>query len=197
MTTLTRRDRDLRTIVTEYGPPPLWARRPGYATLVHIILGQQVSLASAEAANTRLRSLVGRITPHNVLRQSHASLTRVGLTRQKARYCRTLAEAIVNRELDLRDLANAPSDDVETALTNIVGIGRWTADIYQLMALGRPDIWPRGDLAIYVAMRERMRLDLDARALDNLADRWRPYRAVAARLLWHDYLSRRRHRQAD
>lgn len=190
--TLSRRDADLAAIARDHGRPPLWLRRPGFATLTRIILEQQVSLASGAAAYVRLSNGVGRVTPGNVLARSEAQLRRFGLTRQKARYCRELATAVTSGGLELSRLASVSSDEVRESLIRVPGIGRWTADVYLLIALGRPDIWPRGDLALYQSMRSVLGCDSDSETLDAYADRWQPWRAVAARLLWHRYLRVRR-----
>lgn len=189
---LIRVDSDLRRIHRDLGPPPLWPREPGFATLIHIILEQQVSLASARAAFDRLALAIGPITPNGFLQLTDSELLKVGFSRQKSAYCRYLSEAILNGDLDL-DALSVESDDVaiRSALTKLKGIGNWTADIYLLMALRRPDVWPVGDLALAVALREVKQLEErpGPEEMERLAIRWRPYRAIAARLLWHHYLS--------
>jgi DNA-3-methyladenine glycosylase II len=190
---LSARDRDLGTIVTRFGPPPLWAREPGFHTLVHIILEQQVSLASARAAYNRLIAAVSPLTPAGLMRLGDDELKRIGFSRQKTGYARELAHAILGGQLDLEALRRADDSEVRTELMKIKGIGRWTSDIYLLMVLRRPDIWPRGDLALLAAIKRVKRLrkqPTDAQA-DAMSEDWRPWRAVAARLLWHYYLSTR------
>jgi DNA-3-methyladenine glycosylase II len=188
---LARRDADLAGVVRRHGVPPLWARRPGFGTLLHIILEQQVSLASARAAYRKLETLIGPPAPAPFLALDDETLKRVGFSRQKAAYGRELARAVIAGELDLRGLRRLPDDAVRAALTRLKGIGPWTAEIYLLMVLRRPDAWPAGDLALAVAaQRLKHRPALPGRAeLESLAAAWRPWRAVAARLLWHDYLS--------
>ena len=154
ITDLTGRDPRLARIVADYGPPPLWAREPGFPTLVHIILEQQVSLASARAAFDRLLAIASPLTPERFLELDDATLKTAGFSRQKTRYGRELAAAVLSGSLDL---AATPGRWTTTrcaaALTKVVGIGRWTADIYLLMALCRPDAWPAGDLALAIAAR--------------------------------------------
>ena len=178
-------------IHTRLGAPPMWARTPGFPTLVYIILEQQVSLASAKAAFTKLEQAAGTITPQAFLRFSDEELRTIGFSRQKAGYCRGLAQSILNGELELDELAALPDDQVRATLTGIKGIGPWTANIYLLMVLLRPDIWPAGDLALAVAYQKLKQLPArpGTQELDAIAERWRPWRAVAARLLWHDYLN--------
>ena len=191
---LAARDSDLAAVIDRHGSPPLWGRPPGFATLVRIILEQQVSLASARAVYGRLHSAVGRVTPHVVAATTDERLRRAGLTRQKAAYCRSLALAIVERRLDLSALAHQDDAAVETALQEHPGIGPWTTDIYLLMALRRPDVWPRGDLALAKAAQrvKGLRSLPDSRQLAAMAQTWAPWRAVAARILWHEYLSSHR-----
>lgn len=189
---LARRDPDLAGLLQRLGPPPLWARPPGFGTLIHIILEQQVSLASARAAYDRLQAAVNPLTPARLLELDDATLRAVGFSRQKSVYARHLAEALLAGTLDLAALATLDDDAVRAHLQAVKGIGPWTAEIYLLMALGRADAWPVGDLGLVVALQEIKRLDQrpDAATLSALAEGWRPWRAVAARLLWHHYLSK-------
>ncbi len=189
---LARRDGDLARIVERHGPPPLWAREPGFATLILLILEQQVSLASARAAFNRLEASIGAVTPAGVLALSDEEMRTVGFSRQKSGYARALAEAVVAGRFDPAQLAALDDDGVRSALTAIKGIGPWTAEIYLLMVLRRPDAWPVGDLALATAAQQVKRLAQRPTPADllALAEAWRPWRAVAARLLWHHYLSR-------
>lgn len=189
--TLGDRDGHLAEVVERFGPPPLWARRPGFATLVRIILEQQVSLASGRAAYSRLQAAAGRVTPGRVARVSETRLRRAGLTRQKAAYCRTLAASIVDGTLTLDRLTRLGDDEARSRLLEVSGIGPWTADIYLLMALRRPDVWPVGDLALAKAAQrvKHLRSCPTQERLSRLARAWTPWRAVAARILWHAYLS--------
>jgi DNA-3-methyladenine glycosylase II len=188
---LTARDDDLAQIAARHGPPPLWARTPGFPTLLHIILEQQVSLASARAAFARLSSLAAPLTPARFLELSDDALKGAGFSRQKTTYGRELALAVVEGRLDLDELEELEDREVERRLMALKGIGPWTANIYLLMALGRPDIWPPHDLALAVATQRVKRLPARPTSddLHRMAEGWRPWRAVAARLLWHDYLS--------
>lgn len=188
---LARRDPDLKAILRRHGPPPLWSRRPGFGTLLHIILEQQVSLASARAAYRRLQAIASPLSPERFLLLEDATLKAVGFSRQKARYGRELAQALAAGQLDLAGLARHDDDIVRGSLMRITGIGPWTAEIYLLMALLRPDAWPAGDLALAVAVQRAKRQPAlpNADELAEIGARWRPWRAVAARMLWHDYLS--------
>jgi DNA-3-methyladenine glycosylase II len=190
---LTDRDPDLRAIVDRFGLPPLWDRPSGFATLAHIVLEQQVSLASADAAYDRLSAAAGVLTPERFLGFDDADLLAFGFSRQKARYVRDLARAVATGGLDLAGLAGLPDEDVHRALVAQTGIGPWTASIYLLMVLGRPDIWPSTDMALAAAVAEVKGLPRrpDATQMQALAVVWAPWRSVAARLFWHDYLGRR------
>jgi DNA-3-methyladenine glycosylase II len=188
---LAEEDESLAMIVSTYGPPPLWEREQGFHTLIHIILEQQVSLASAKAAYNRLVNAAKPLTPQNFLKLSDEELKKIGFSRQKTQYGRELAKAMLNGSLDLMGLDDLDDQEAKEQLMKVKGIGPWTADIYLLMALGRPDIWPNGDLALEVAIQRLKGLSTrptkeEAR---NIAGVWQPWRAVAARLLWHFYLS--------
>ena len=188
---LSRRDGDLRSVVKKFGPPPMWARESGFSTLLHIILEQQVSLASAKAAHTKLLALMSPLTPVRFLELDDSTLKTIGFSRQKTLYGRELARSIVEGLLDLDALSSLDDAMVRSELIKIKGIGRWTADIYLLMVLRRPDIWPTGDLALAVAAQKLkgLRTRPTQQDLDKMSEAWKPWRAVAARILWHYYLS--------
>jgi DNA-3-methyladenine glycosylase II len=188
---LAARDPDLGAIVARHGPPPLWDREPGFATLVAIVLEQQVSLRSGAAALERLALAAGAVQPGPILALGEEGGRAAGLTRQKARYVVGLATAAVDGRFDPDRVARAADEDARSELVALLGVGRWTADIYLLMALGRPDVWPDGDLALAAAMRRAKGLGAvpDAPTQRALAEAWRPWRAVAARILWQAYLA--------
>jgi DNA-3-methyladenine glycosylase II len=195
---LAGRDEHLAGVVRIYGWPPLWVREPGFPTLVYIILEQQVSLASARAAFERLKAARNPLTPKRFLTLTDAELLRIGFSRQKTLYTRLLAESLARRHFDLRYLHDLHDDAARNMLIAFKGIGRWTADIYLLSALRRPDIWPTGDLALATAVQEvkRLRKRPSPEKLEALSAPWRPWRAVAARLFWHAYLCKRGQRSA-
>jgi DNA-3-methyladenine glycosylase II len=190
---LAARDSDLAGVLAAYGAPPLWVREPGFPSLVYIILEQQVSLASARAAFQRLRAVVSPLTPVRFLKLSDEQLKQIGFSRQKTLYTRLIAESLVKRHLDLDGLQELSDDSARKLLIAFKGIGSWTADIYLLSALRRPDIWPIGDLALAVAVQEvkRLRSRPSPARLEKLSQLWRPHRATAARLFWHAYLAKR------
>jgi DNA-3-methyladenine glycosylase II len=191
--TLAESDPHLRIVLETYGPPPLWDREPGFATLVNIILEQQVSLASAKACFDKLKARLGEVTPSNLLMLDDAELKAVGFSRQKTAYARHLSEAVLEQRIDLDKLHNLPDAEVKFELTKLKGVGEWTSDIYLLMAMLRPDVMPKGDIALHAAwhkLSEEPKPSSDE--FLRIAQRWIPHRSVAARLLWHFYLSERR-----
>jgi DNA-3-methyladenine glycosylase II len=191
---LVRQDPDFAALYRRNGLPPMWARRPGFSTLVHIVLEQQVSIAAARTLFRRVAAEIGGMTPERILDRGALGLHRLGITRQKAAYCHALAAAVQDGSLSLSRIAR--SDDIagRASLLALHGIGPWSADIYYLMALRRPDVWPVGDLALAVALRDvkRLRKLPDVQRQLAMSDAWAPWRSVAARLLWHYYLTTRR-----
>lgn len=188
-------DELMQTVVEKYGMPPLWDRDPGFATLLHIILEQQVSLASAKACFDKLGAYIGDVSPASLLRLNDAELRTIGFSRQKTAYARHLSEAILSGTIDLDSMHLQDDAVVKTELIKLKGIGEWTSDIYLLMALLRRDVMPKGDIALHAAWQKlsgEERPSSDAFLV--IAERWKPYRSAAARLLWHFYLSERRER---
>ena len=185
-------DDDLKLIIQSDGPPPLWEREPGFPSLVHIILEQQVSLASAQAAFDKLKEVLPELEPAPFLSLGDAALREIGFSRQKTRYVRSLAESICNGTLSLPSLSSQHEDAVRAQLTQVTGIGSWTADIYLLMALRRPDVWPIGDLALIKSVMHVKNLGEKPAAdeMEKTAAAWRPWRSVAARILWNHYIIR-------
>ena len=185
------KDPDLAHILKVLNPPAFWIRKPGFASLIRIILEQQVSLASARASFDRLQAAVSPLTPQRFLELDDAGLKSFGFSRQKSAYGRNLAIAIAEGSLDLKRLEAMDDQKVHAELVKIKGIGPWTASIYLITVLRRPDIWPREDLALAVATwhLKRLKNRPTPQELDNLSTVWKPWRAVAARLLWHYYLN--------
>lgn len=190
---LAARDRLLANIHAKYGDPPLWQRAAGFRTLVHIILEQQVSLGSAKSMLLRLETNIQPFTPERFAEVGESYLRGLGVTRQKSAYLLHLSESLVSGRLKLQSLSRLSDDQVLVRLTGIKGIGLWSANIYLLMAMRRADIWPAGDLALAVAIKELKGLATrpSPDELELIAEAWRPHRAVAARMLWQYYLGRR------
>jgi DNA-3-methyladenine glycosylase II len=190
---LAKRDKDLASIFERFGTPPLWARRPGFSTLIQIILEQQVSLASAASIFRRLKKNTVPFRPARLTELGEAHLKSLGLTRQKTAYCLYLAQSLTDKRLNLSRLARLNDANAKALLMEMKGLGSWSADVYLLMALRRADIWPSKDLALAVAITKLKQLPNrpDSNKLSEMAEAWRPFRSVAARMLWQYYLAER------
>lgn len=190
---LAEKDDDLKLIVDTYGYPPLFSRRPTFETLLHIILEQQVSLASAKAALNKLKEKIGTVLPENLLLLTDIELRACYFSRQKIIYSRDLATAIIKKQLNLGELISSPDEKVRTELKKIKGIGDWTTDVYMMMAMQRTDLFPVADIALVNSMKTIKNLPKQTakEALLILAEEWRPYRTIAAFLLWHAYIKKR------
>ena len=186
-------DADLSDVLTRLGPPPLWKRPATFATLVHILLEQQVSLVSAMATFKRLNAACqGRVTALRVRDLGQNSLRDLGFTRQKARYATALAADVATGRFRVGSLRHLPDDEAMSQITGCLGFGAWSANVFLLLALSRPDVLPLGDLALIKGMHE---LDgghyEEVDALLARAEMWRPYRGVATRMIWQLYLTNR------
>ena len=180
-------------IVERAGAPRFRRRRNGFETLLHIILEQQVSIDAAAAMFRRLNEECRPLSPAGFLQLDEAILRRCGFSRQKAGYGRGLAERVMNGTLDFARLADAGDEDALAELVALKGIGRWSAEIYQIFALGRDDIWPAGDLGLQLGIAAELGLAErpGEAALREIGERWRPWRTVAACLFWQSYLHAR------
>lgn len=184
-------DPALSSVIQRYGYPPMWTRPNTFASLVHIILEQQVSLASARAALQKLEEKTGAISPEAILRLSDEEMRACYVSRQKTVYIRNLAQEISSKRLRLSKLTLLPEPEIRSILIALKGIGHWTADVYLIFVLQRSDIFPWGDLAALNALR-RLKgypAGYPTEQLRALTEPWRPYRSVAAMILWHHYLS--------
>ena len=190
---LAKKDRHLYSIIKQFGYPPVWTRRANFQTLIHIILEQQVSLASAKAALNKLKEKIGTVTPGKLLALSDEELRSCYFSRQKTVYARCLGNALVSKQIILRTFSNLDDAEIRRQLKTIKGIGDWTVDVYLLFALQRADIFPLGDLAMVNALKEVKQLPKETKQEEilNLAERWRPYRSIATMLFWHHYIQKR------
>ena len=188
-----KKDKHLSAIIRHYGYPPIWTRRGNFQTLIHIILEQQVSLASARAALNKLKEKIGTITPKKLLILSDRQLKACYFSRQKTVYARCLANAIVSKQIILKNFSDLDDAEIRRQLKTIKGIGDWTVDVYLLFALQRTDIFPLGDLAMVNALKEVKQLSKETKQeeLLKLAERWRPHRSIATMLFWHYYIQKR------
>lgn len=187
------KDDRLAMVISKFGYPPMWKRRPGFATLIRIILEQQVSLASARAAYNKLRNRVGTVTAEKLLALSDSELKACYFSRQKIRYAREVAMSVRSRRLRLAQMALMPDEEIRSKLIEVKGIGNWTIDVYLLFTLQRSDIFPVGDIAVVKALKELRNLPAATppQALLQLAEHWRPNRSIATMLLWHYYIQTR------
>jgi DNA-3-methyladenine glycosylase II len=187
------KDAALKNIITQYGYPPFWSRPATFASLILFILEQQVSLASAKAAFDKLKEKIGTVTPQKVLLLSDEELKACYFSRQKTTYARCLAEAVLTKKVNLKKLATATNEEVRSTLIQVKGIGNWTADVYLMMVLQRCDLFPIGDIALINSAKTELQLPQQTTKEEVLAiaERWTPYRTIAAFLLWHAYLQRR------
>ena len=175
--------------ISATGYPEARIRDPGYTTLLRTIVGQQVSVAAAASVWNKLEALLGEgCAPDKLIAQDFDTLRACGLSRQKQGYARSLAELVITGALPLDAL---PADDEEAIayLTQVKGIGRWSAEIYLLFAEGRPDIWPAGDLAVQEGVGRLLKMEARPSEKDirEIAESWRPHRGAAAIFTWHIY----------
>ena len=190
---LSKKDKHLKAIIKEHGYPPMWTREQGFETLILTILEQQVSLAAAFAAYKKLKAKIGAVTPAKILAMSNEELRECYFTRQKQVYAKELATAVVTKQLPLKKFSSMPDEEVRTHLTSIKGIGNWTTDVYLMHALQRTDLFPLGDIALVNSLKETKQLDphISKEEMLAIAEPWRPYRTVAAMILWHAYIKKR------
>jgi len=190
---LAKKDRDLRTIIKQYGYPPMWTRPATFQTLILFILEQQVSLASAYAAFKKLKEKVGYVTPAKILALTDAELRSCYFSRQKIIYARELAKAVQIKQIRLNKIAISHEDEIRHELKKIKGIGDWTVDVYLMHSLQRTDLFPLGDIALVNSLKEIKQLHphTTKEKMLKIAEPWRPYRTVASMILWHAYIQKR------
>lgn len=182
-------DQHMADAIAEIGPPPPRHRPAGFATLMHVIIAQQVSTASARAISGRLTERLSKITPEEFIALTDADLRAVGFSRQKTLYGRDLAAAFLDGRVAPAKLRRMADEDAIASLSSVKGIGRWSAEVFLLFSLKRPDVMPAQDLALMVAAQrlKGLRARPDAKKLLKIAEPWRPFRSYGARMLWHYY----------
>jgi DNA-3-methyladenine glycosylase II len=190
---LAKKDKELKGIIKQYGYPPLWTRPATFQTLILTILEQQVSLASAYAAFKKLKARIGYVTTAKILSLTDEEMRACYFTRQKMGYARELAKAIQSKQVILKNFSVAKDEEVRECLIKIKGIGHWTIDVYLMHALQRTDLFPLGDIALVNSLKEVKQLpkNISKEKMLEIADSWRPYRTIAAMILWHSYICRR------
>ncbi|MEO8532139.1 MAG: DNA-3-methyladenine glycosylase 2 family protein [Flavobacterium sp.] len=176
-------------IIEKYGLPPIPKRPQGFETLVLLILEQQVSIDSAKATFLKIKACT-TCNPESMVLLSDEEFRALGVSRQKTKYIKILAEAILNKELDLESLATKPAQQVREELIKLKGIGNWTIDIYLMFCLQEPDLIPLGDIAVINTIKELLDIH-DKQEMETHAQQWSPYRSYATYLLWHYYLNKR------
>lgn len=190
---LTRKDKELKSIIKQHGYPPMWVRPASFQSLILFILEQQVSLASAYAAFKKLKEKIGFVTPSKLLSLSDAELRSCYFSRQKIIYARELATAVRGKQLVLGRLTHKHEDEVRLQLKKIKGIGDWTVDVYLMHSLQRTDLFPLGDIALVNSLKEVKELHphISKEEMLKIAEPWRPYRTIASMILWHAYIKKR------
>jgi DNA-3-methyladenine glycosylase II len=188
---LAERDGELRAALRRLGPPAPRVRPPGFGTLLRIVTAQQVSTHAAAAIWSRLEARLGAVTPEALLAVPAEDLRTAGLSTRKVEYATGLARAVADGTLDLAGLANAEDEAVVEAITALKGFGRWSAEMFLLFALGRPDVWPADDLGIQAGLHRLKNLPErpDRRRADEIGEAWRPDRGAAAIFVWHYHAS--------
>lgn len=189
---LARQDADLKQIIQRHGFPPMWTRPASFQSLILFILEQQVSLASAYAAFKKLKAKIGFVTPAKILLLTNAELRACYFSRQKIIYAKELAGSIQSKKLILKRLTHKQEDEVRHELKKIKGIGDWTVDVYLMHSLQRTDLFPLGDIALVNSLKEIKRLHphTTKEKMLKIAEPWRPYRTIAAIILWHAYIQK-------
>ncbi len=179
-----------KDIFDQYGLPPNWKRNPGFETLSRIILEQQVSLESAHAAYLKLKTYCIDFTPENIAQLTHEQLRTCYVSRQKATYIKGLAQAILDKQINLADLENLHPQTVREKLTTLKGIGNWTCDVYLMFCLQSPDFFPMGDIAAVNTVK-LLKNVAEKEAVLAISESWSPFRTAATYFLWHYYLNKR------
>jgi DNA-3-methyladenine glycosylase II len=190
---LTRQDAALAAIIKEYGYPPMWVRPATFQSLIFFILEQQVSLAAAYAAFKKLKEKIGYVTPAKLLQLTDEEMRACYFTRQKMGYARGLAQAVQSKKIVLKKLTSLQDEEVRAILIQLKGIGHWTVDVYLMHSLQRTDLFPLGDIALVNSLKETKGLpkDISKEEMLKIAEPWRPYRTIAAMILWHSYIQKR------
>ncbi|MGH1517956.1 DNA-3-methyladenine glycosylase family protein [Chryseobacterium sp. JK1] len=188
---LANNDPDLHLILKNHGYPPMWTRKNTFETLVHIILEQQVSLASALATLNKLKEKLKEITPENILKLNDEEMRECYVSRQKNIYIKGLANALISGDMSLENFPELSNDEVRKSLVALKGIGNWTVDVYLMFTLQRTDIFPIGDLAAVNAVKRLKQLESKTTKEEilEISEQWKPFRSVASMMLWHYYLS--------
>jgi DNA-3-methyladenine glycosylase II len=188
---LNQKDKILEQIIEDYGFPVIQKREEGFASMCHIILEQQVSIASAKATYLKLKNYFHEITPEKIANASDEELRSCGLSRQKSLYVKDLAEKVLNKDIDFSTFSTKTEVQIRSELITIKGVGNWSIEVYLMFCLQMPDIIPLGDIAI----KNTMKLLYNTQTIDKMeaiSNTWKPYRTMASYIIWHHYLSKRK-----
>jgi DNA-3-methyladenine glycosylase II len=188
---LTQKDKVLKQIIENYGFPVIQKREEGFASMCHIILEQQVSIASAKATYIKLKNYFHEITPEKIINASDEELRNCGLSRQKSMYVKDLAEKVLHKHIDFSTFSTKTEAEIRSELITIKGVGNWSIEVYLMFCLQMPDIIPLGDIAI----KNTMKLLYNTQTIDEMeitSNTWKPYRTIASYIVWHHYLSKRK-----
>jgi DNA-3-methyladenine glycosylase II len=187
---LSQKDEVLKTIIADFGLPIIQKREEGFASMCHIILEQQVSIASAKAAYEKLVNLVGKVDPFNISNATDEDLRTCGISRQKTLYLKDLAQRVISKELDFSSLPMKSEQQIRNELIQIKGVGNWSIDVYLMFCMQSQDIIPLGDIAIKNTLVELYNCQSDEEML-AISSNWEPFRTVASFIIWHYYLKKR------
>jgi DNA-3-methyladenine glycosylase II len=187
---LSQKDEVLKTIIADFGLPIIQKREEGFASMCHIILEQQVSIASAKAAYEKLVNLVGKVDPFNISNATDEDLRTCGISRQKTLYLKDLAQRVISKELDFSSLPMKSEQQIRNELIQIKGVGNWSIDVYLMFCMQSQDIIPLGDIAIKNTLVELYNCQSDEDML-AISSNWKPFRTLASFIIWHYYLKKR------
>jgi DNA-3-methyladenine glycosylase II len=187
---LSQKDEVLKTIIADFGLPIIQKREEGFASMCHIILEQQVSIASAKAAYEKLVNLVGKVDPFNISNATDQDLRTCGISRQKTLYLKDLARRVINKELSFSSLPMKTEQQIRKELIQIKGVGNWSIDVYLMFCMQSQDIIPLGDIAIKNTLMELYNCQSEEEML-VISSNWKPFRTLASFIIWHYYLKKR------
>ncbi len=187
---LTQKDDVLKRIISEFGLPIIQKREEGFASMCHIILEQQVSIASAKAAYEKLVNLVGKVDPFTIHNATDEDLRSCGISRQKTIYLKDVAQRVIRKELSFSSLPMKTEQQIRNELIQIKGVGNWSIDVYLMFCMQSQDIIPLGDIAIKNTLIELYNCQSEEEML-AVSSNWKPYRTLASFIIWHYYLKKR------
>lgn len=187
---LTQKDEVLKGIISEFGLPIIQKREEGFASMCHIILEQQVSIASAKAAYEKLVNLVGKVDPFTIHNATDEDLRSCGISRQKTIYLKDVAQRVIRKELSFSSLPMKTEQQIRNELIQIKGVGNWSIDVYLMFCMQSQDIIPLGDIAIKNTLMELYNCQSEEEML-AISSNWKPFRTLASFIIWHYYLKKR------